>query len=163
MTTAPIYQYLTRIYFIANNDKPSDGIPTLKRAELGNAALPGGYTIVSLVQGIDDIQIEYGLDDPTSPTGIPVAFTADPDSYNACSSTTTPTCVAYWQNTVAVKINLLARNITSTTGYSSAKTYSMGLDGSGDPVIRGPFSDSFKRHLYKSTVRINNAAGRNTP
>lgn len=35
-TTLANYQrYLTHIYFVANNDKAGDGIPTLKRAELG--------------------------------------------------------------------------------------------------------------------------------
>lgn len=162
-TLAPVYQYFTRIYFIANNDKPSDGIPTLKRAELGNAASPGGFTIVSLVEGIDDMQIEYGLDNPSSPAGTPAVYTADPDSYNSCSSVTTPTCTAYWQNVVAAKIHLLARNTTPTTGYTSSKTYSMGLDASGSPVADGPFTDAFKRHAYTSTVRVNNTAGRNSP
>jgi type IV pilus assembly protein PilW len=160
---APIYQYFTRIYFIANNDKAGDGIPTLKRAELGNAASPGGFTIVSLVEGIEDMQFEYGLDNPLSTSGTPVIFTADTDAYNSCTSLTTPTCTAYWQNTVAVKIHLLARNITPTTGYSSTKTYAMGLNVSGNPLVDGPFSDSFKRHVYASTIRVNNIAGRNTP
>lgn len=162
-TTAPMYQYFTRIYFIANNDKPLDGIPTLKRAELGNPAAPGGFTIVSLVQGIEDLQIEYGLDNPLATTGSPMVFTADPDSYNTCSTTTNPTCTAYWRNTVATKVNLLARNITATPGYSSAKTYSMGLNAAGNPITRGPFTDSFKRHAYKTSIRINNTAGRNMP
>jgi type IV pilus assembly protein PilW len=162
-TLAPMHQYFTRIYFVANNDKPSDGIPTLKRAELGNAASPGGFTIVPLVEGIEDLQIQYGLDNPTSPTGSPTVFTPDPDSYNSCSSLSTPTCTAYWQNTVAVKINLLARAPTSTTGYSSSKTYNMGLDSAGNPITRGPYSDSYERHQYETTVRLNNLAGRNTP
>lgn len=162
-TLAPVYQYFTRIYFIANNDKASDGIPTLKRAELGNSASPGGFTIVSLVEGIEDLQIEYGLDNPLSTTGTPVAYTADPDSYNSCSSATTPTCTAWWQNVVAVKIHLLARSTEPTTGFSSTKTYAMGLNASGNPVVDGPFSDAYKRHAYASTVRINNTAGRNTP
>jgi type IV pilus assembly protein PilW len=161
-TVAPIYQYFTRIYFIANNDKPSDGIPTLKRAELGNSAAPGGFTIISLAQGIDDMQIEYGLDNPLSTTGSPAVFTADPDSYNSCTTATNPTCTAYWRNVVAVKIHLLARGVTATPGYSSTKTYSMGLNAAGNTIVRGPFSDSFKRHLYGTSVRINNTAGRNS-
>lgn len=162
-TLAPMYQYFTRIYFIANNDKSGDGIPTLKRAELGNVASPGGFTIVPLVEGIEDMQFEYGLDNPTSTTGTPMVFTADPDNYNSCSSITSPTCTAYWQNTVAVKIHLLARNITPTTGYSSTKTYVMGLDASGNPKVDGPYSDAYKRHVYESTVMISNTTERNTP
>lgn len=161
--TAPTYQYITRIYYIANNDKASDGIPTLKRAELGNTAAPGGFTIVPLVEGIEDMQIEYGLDNPTSTTGAPVVFTADPDSYNSCTSATSPTCTAYWKNTVAAKIHLLARNTTVTRNYTSAKTFAMGLSASGSAVVDGPYSDSYKRHVYETTVRLGNVAGRNTP
>lgn len=160
---APIHQFITRIYFIANNDKGTDGIPTLKRAELGNPALPDGFTIVPIVEGIDDLHFEYGIDNLSSPTGSPLFFTADPDSYNTCTATTTPTCTAYWQNTVAAKIHLLSRNVTPTAGYSSNKTYAMGLDPSGNAIIDGPIVDSYKRHLYETTVRLNNTAARNSP
>jgi type IV pilus assembly protein PilW len=162
-TIAPLYQYYTRIYYIANNDKASDGIPTLKRAEIGNVAAPSGFTTVSLVQGVDNLQIEYGLDNPLSHTGSPAAYTADPDSYNSCSAATTPTCAAYWQNVVAAKVHLLARNTTPSGGYSSTKTYVLGLNAAGNNIVVGPFSDNYKRHVYNSTVRINNTAGRNTP
>lgn len=164
-TVAPYHQYRTHIYFIANNDKNGDGIPTLKRAELGAT----GFTIVPLVEGIENLQIEYGIDTaatatPPAPTGAPALFTADPDSFNGCKATTTPTCTAYWRNTVAAKINLLARNTTGTAGYSTDKTYSMGLKADGTTVNTvGPFSDAYKRHVYASVVRLNNTAGRNTP
>src|SRR5207244_10486405 len=32
-TAALIYQFRTHIYFVANNDKPGDGIPTLRSEE----------------------------------------------------------------------------------------------------------------------------------
>src|ERR1700688_347603 len=35
VTLVNLYQYRTHIYFVANNDQAGDGIPTLKRAELG--------------------------------------------------------------------------------------------------------------------------------
>src|SRR4029077_5160149 len=80
-TAAQIYQFRTHIYFVANDDKAGDGIPTLKRAELG----PGAFAIVPLVEGVDSLQLEYGLDTTTPTTGSPAVYTADPSSYNGCA------------------------------------------------------------------------------
>lgn len=151
-TVAPYHQYLTHIYFIANNDKAGDGIPTLKRAELGS----GGFTIVPMVDGVENMQIEYGIDEDID--GTPKTYTADPDSLNACTEDTSPPCTTYWRNTVSAKIYLLVRSTTTSTGYSTTKTYNLGLDNTV-----GPFSDAYKRHVYQSVVRLNNVAGRNTP
>lgn len=159
---APIYPYRTHIYFIAANDKAGDGIPTLKRAELGLVGGALGWTIVPIAEGIENLQIEYGLDNPTTPTGTPVAYTPDPDAYNSCSATSTPTCSAYWANVVSAKLHLLVRNTQATTGYSSSKTYTLGRNSAGTPLSVGPFSDSYRRQVYASAVRLNNVAGRNS-
>jgi type IV pilus assembly protein PilW len=153
-TLAVQYQYLTYIYFVANDDKAGDGIPTLKRAELGV-----GFTIVPLVEGVENLQIEYGLDSNPK-TGSPAVYTADPDSYNGC---TPAVCVVYWRNTVAAKINVLTRNTTATQGYVDSKTYTLGLNFDGSVNTVGPFNDGYKRHAYESVVTLNNIAGRNTP
>ena len=155
-TAAPIYQYRTHIYFVASDDQPGDGIPTLKRAELG----PGTFTIVPLVEGVDNLQIEYGLDTSTPTTGSPAAYTADPNTYNGC---TPATCVSYWGNTVEAKINLLTRDLSSTQGYTDTKTYTLGLTAAGVPNTVGPFNDAYRRHVYYTVARLNNIADRNTP
>ncbi|MGH8481407.1 MAG: PilW family protein, partial [Nevskiaceae bacterium] len=81
--TADRRQYLVHIYFVANNDQAGDGIPTLKRAELvaatGNPA--DDFDIVPLAHGIEDLQIDYGIDDDND--GAPDVFTSDPDTYDA--------------------------------------------------------------------------------
>lgn len=159
-TVAPYQQYRTHIYFIAKNDKSGDGIPTLKRAELG----AGGFTIVPLVEGIENMQIEYGIDTAGN-TGAPAVFTANPDGYPPPPATPCAgaTCVGYWRNTVAAKIYLLVRNTTTSPGYSDSKTYYLGLNANGTDNTAGPFSDGYKRHAYASVVRLNNTAGRLTP
>jgi type IV pilus assembly protein PilW len=155
-TLAPLHQYQTHIYFISNNNNAGDGIPTLKRAELG----AGGFTIVPLVEGIENLQIEYGIDTSSPATGAPAVFTADPDSYNACLGVT---CVGYWRNLVAAKVYLLARNTTSTVGYVDGKSYLLGLKAGGSANTIPASGDAYKRHVYQSVVRLNNTAGRNTP
>jgi type IV pilus assembly protein PilW len=155
-TAAPRHQFRTHIYFVANNDKAGDGIPTLKRAELAI----GGFTIVPLVEGIENLQIEYGLDTSVPTTGAPAVFTADPDSYNGCAPAT---CVGYWRNTVAAKVAVLTRNTTATGGYVDSKVYTLGLNAAGTVNTVGPFGDGYKRHTYESVVRLNNTSGRNAP
>ncbi len=154
--SAPLRRYRTHIYFIAQNDKPGDGIPTLKRAELG----AGAFTVVPLVEGIENLQIEYGIDTNVPSTGAPAVYTADPDSYNGCAALV---CVGYWQNTVAARIHVLARSTTQTQGYTDTKQYTLGLTFAGAANTVGPFNDRYKRHLYESVVTLNNLAGRNTP
>jgi type IV pilus assembly protein PilW len=150
------HQYRTQIYFVANDDKPGDGIPTLKRAELD----AGVFTIVPLVDGVENMQIEYGLDTAVPTTGAPAVFTADPDSYLGCAPAV---CMGYWRNTVAAKIYLLTRNTTTTQGYADSKVYTLGLKADGiTPNTFGPFGDGYKRHTFVSEIRLNNPAGRNT-
>jgi type IV pilus assembly protein PilW len=156
VTAALLYQYRTHIYFIANDDKPGDGIPTLMRAELG----PGTFTIVPLVEGIENLQLEYGLDTSVPTTGTPAVYTADPNTYNGCAPAV---CVSYWRNTVSVEIDVLARNQTPTQGYTDTKTYTLGLTAAGAPYVVGPFNDVYKRHTYSTVARLYNPASRNSP
>jgi type IV pilus assembly protein PilW len=156
VTVSPLYQYRTHIYFIANDDKPGDGIPTLKRAELGT----GAFAIVPLVEGIENLQLEYGLDTNVPTTGSPAVYTADPSSFNGCAPAV---CVSYWRNTVSVQITVLARNQTVTQGYTDTKTYTLGHTAAGAANIVGPFNDGFKRHTYSTVARLYNPAGRNSP
>jgi type IV pilus assembly protein PilW len=155
-TAALLYQFRTHIYFIANDDKPGDAIPTLKRAELG----PGAFNVVPLVEGVENLQLEYGLDTSVPTTGTPAVYTADPNSYNGCAPAT---CVSYWRNAVAVKINVLTRNLTVTPGYTDTKTYTLGLTAAGAANVVGPFNDGYKRHGYSSVARLYNPADRNSP
>jgi type IV pilus assembly protein PilW len=159
VTLANQYQYRTNIYFVANNDNAGDGIPTLKRAELG---LGGGntFSIVPLVEGIENLQIEYGLDTSVPTTGSPAVYNANPDTYVPCAASPT----GCWRNTVAAKINVLARNTSTTQGYVDNKVYTLGLLADGVTAnTMGPFNDAYKRHAYESVVTLNNPAGRNSP
>lgn len=145
-TLADRRRFRTQIYFIANNNVGSDGVPTLKRAELG----AGGFTIAPLVEGIENIQYEYGLD--TNGDGIVDALTSDPGTYNGCADATC--AVQNWANVVALKLYLLARNTEATPGYADTKTYTLG------PLTVGPFNDAYKRHAYQAEVRLINPSGR---
>jgi len=158
-TIADFHRFMTRIYFIANNDNAGDGIPTLKRAELG----PTGFTIVPLVEGIENLQYEYGLDTSATSDGAPDVFTADPDNYTGAGSVG---AIGNWRNVVSMRVNLLARNTDSTPGYSDTKVYTLGrnADGTANTCTPGSsvlcYAVAYKRHAFVAEVRLTNPAER---
>lgn len=144
-TTNPqIRRYVSRVYYLASCSEcgsVSDGIPTLKMAELRGTTM----VVVPLVEGIENMVLEYGFD--TNADG-------QPDVFQTNLSTTAGT--DKWDNVVAVRLHLLARTIDRSADYSdSSKTYQLGAAStvSGD-------ASGFKRRVYTSTVRIVNEAGR---
>ena len=152
-TVAATRRFRTHIYFVANNDNAGDGIPTLKRAELG----AGGFTIVPIAEGVENVQIEYGVD--TNGDGSPDTFTADPDAFTYAACPTAP-CVVTWRDVMAVRIYVLARNTEASPAYTDTKTYTLGLNADGSANTLATFNDSIKRHLFEGQVRINNASAR---
>lgn len=154
-TLAPLSKYIVRVYYISSCDvcAPSDGIPTLKMVEL----VDGTQNIIPLVEGIENMQFDYGIDNSSD---------GSPDTY------TTAPATADWANVMAVRVNLLARNIDTTTGYSDTKAYC--LSGSppfnangtstscntGGAMLFGPFNNAYKRHAYTELVRAINPSGR---
>jgi type IV pilus assembly protein PilW len=97
-TPAVARRFITHIYYVANNDKAGDGIPTLKRQELRlNDANELQFVTVPLVEGIEKLQLEYGID--TSNDGVVDQYTAAPGT------------VAGWRNAMAVRVSVLARNV----------------------------------------------------
>ena len=156
---ADFRRFVTRIYFVANNDNPSDGIPTLKRAELGAT----GFSIVPLVEGIENLQLEYGLDTDAIPDGAPDVFTANPDGYTGAGAAG---ATGNWRNVVAIRVNLLARNTETTSGYHDAKVYTLGHNADGSDNTCSPGSSTlcsgltYKRHAFTAEVRLTNPAER---
>lgn len=141
---AELRRMLVQIYFIDSNNVTGDGIPTLKRVELSEA---GAMTSVALVEGIEFMQIDYGLD--TNDDGAA-------DSYTTCSACT----ITDWSNVVSVKIALLSRNLETSAGYTDTKTYTLGLAGTHTPAA----GDNYKRHTYAQTIRlVNPSSRRETP
>lgn len=139
-STAPytdLRQFMVQVYFVSPDNKPGDGIPTLKRTELD----PTTHVFVNtpLVEGIEYMQIEYGLD-------------ADNDG-TADSYVSNPV-VTDWPNVVAVKMHILARNTETTKSYTDSKTYSLGSAGTLTP------GGNYKRHVYTQYIRLVNVAGR---
>jgi type IV pilus assembly protein PilW len=161
-TPANVRAFVISIYFVAANDRPGDGIPTLKRAELTGGLWP----ITSLVQGIEDMQIEYGLD--TDANGSADVYTPAPAGYLGCTSSSAPTCAQHWASVVTARVIVMARNGEKSSGYADAKTYTLGRLANGpngaigtDKRV-GPLSDGYKRTVFQQLIRFQNPGSRNS-
>ncbi len=183
VTAAPIRRYLVHIYFIAPCAMPDGGgtsctgaadddgnpIPTLKRLELIAAGGVAQMNIVSLVAGVENLQLDYGVDnlptavDPVTGligNGAPDCDDTDPGS-NANAGVTTgcatanPGAIAEWANVVGAQLHVLARSYRPYSDYTDSKTYDLGLGLSA--ITPG---GSFKRHAYSTSVRLINTSGR---
>ena len=160
-TIAEYRRYLTRIYYVANNNEGSDGIPTLKRAELG----AGSFSIVPLAEGIETLQFEYGVD--ADDNGAVDGYSADPSLANCGLPTANAlTALQCWLRVYAVKVNLLARNVEKSAGHTDNKVYTLGRKADGSSNLfpaSGTYGDAYKRHAYNATVRLDNPSGRRLP
>ena len=157
LTPAPVRKLRVHIYFVSPCSMPltctgaatDDGIPTLKRLELSLDS--GGnrvFDVVPLAEGIEELQFDLGVD--ADGDGAPESpFTMDPASPQG------------WANVVAVNINLVARNVERSPGYTDSKTYNLGLAGAFTP---SGAAAAYKRHAYTELVRVvNTSARRETP
>jgi type IV pilus assembly protein PilW len=146
VTPATLRKYIVRIYYVSTcNDCGTGGdtVPTLKMVEFTD----GATTTRPVVEGIENLQFDYGVD--TTGDGAP-------DSY-----TTTP-AAAQWKDVMAVRVNILARNIDKTAGYTDTKSYQLSAV-TGVAAIPAA-NDNYKRHAYNQVVRvINPSSRRETP
>lgn len=152
-TAAVLRRYRTHIYFIANNNEPGDGVPTLKRVELDTNGANPVFKTYPLVEGIENLQIEYGMDPDKDGKLI---YNADPSTYASCVGAA---CITNWQNVMAVKLHILSRSLTTTAGYTDPKTYTLGLTADGDAFTITP-NDGYKRNVFQGVTGLVNPIGR---
>jgi len=122
----------------ANNAIP---ITALYRETLNSNGIPTQEEVAS---GIEDLQVQYGVD-------------SDDDTYvnqyfNANDIDGTPS----WDKVVAARFWILVRADCPTNNYTNSKIYVMG--DKDDPVGTGGYkpNDGFKRQLYSTTVNLRN-------
>lgn len=165
-TVANVRRVVQHVYFVSTCNVCSGGgadtIPTLKMMEYSG----GSMVETPLVDGIEDLQFEYGID--TDGNGSPDCYTSNPSSPPAgefdvalCPAASLPNSVTNWSNVVAVRIHVLARSVdTSGAGWKDTRTYDLGWRITGaatsasTPV--GPFNDAYKRHAYSAVARLYN-------
>lgn len=147
---APLRKLVVHIYYVARCDvctgSNADTIPTLKRVELGVASSAPSMSCssctVTIAEGIENMQIDYGVDSDTdgAPNGADV---------NA-AATSLGSTGDNWRNAMSAKIYLLARSTDVSPSFTDAKSYSMGS------ASVSAANDAYQRHLFMQSVRFAN-------
>jgi type IV pilus assembly protein PilW len=135
-----VWQYQPQLLFIRNfSVADGDGIPTLCRKLLtpSTAAIALDST-ECLVEGIENLQIEFGLD-----TSNPFDFV--PDYYEA-----EPTA-AELETAVTARIYVLSRSINAVQGYTNDKSYRLG------GLTLAAANDGYYRRVLQTTVMLRNS------
>ncbi len=162
----PLRKYFVHIYFLSpcsnptgtpdptsnlptcqSTDDNGNPIPTLKRLELSYNGTTTTWSLVPLVEGIENMQFDWGTD--TDGDGYPNQYTP------------TPVTSTDWSNVMAVRINLLARNLDCTHNYQDTKTYNLGLTTGITPASAvGCTNGDYRRHVFTELVRAINPSSR---
>jgi type IV pilus assembly protein PilW len=130
------WEMYTKIFYIRDySTTVGDDIPTLCVKFL---AADGMTSDQCLVEGIEDMQIEFGVD--TNGDNVPNTYTPDPNDMSVA---------------VTARLYLLVRSLGELVGAENAnsKTYQLGLD-SGTVTTA---ADGYLRRIFSTTVLVRNA------
>ena len=131
------WRYKPVIYWVRSYALTAgDGIPTLVRLSLDDS---GATTTEEIAQGVEDLQIEYGID--TTADGYADRYIADPSA-------------AQMKNVISVRIYLLARSTEADSNYTNSRTYTL----SNSSVAPDNPGDHYYRRVFATTVQVRNNA-----
>jgi len=129
------WEYRPRIYYIRNfSSEAGDGIPSLCRKVLVGGD-PAEMQTECIAQGIEDLQIEYGL---------------DPDGDGNVNQYVPGPTLAEMEDAVTARISILARTVPADHSYTDDRTYSVSNADAYNP------NDNFHRRVYSVTVTLHN-------
>jgi type IV pilus assembly protein PilW len=155
-TPARMRRYLIRAYYVAPDNGNGVAIPTLMRKEFNGS----GWDTQPMVEGIEYLNVEYGIDITgtaitAGPDGEADAFSADP--VNFVNATCSGACAL--SSITTARVTVLARNLEASAGYTDTKTYNVGRDNMGLETLVTP-GGAYRRHVYSGVVRVVNVAER---
>jgi type IV pilus assembly protein PilW len=139
-STVDVWQYKPQLLFVRDYSfSPGDGIPTLCRKILTTSAAALALDSTEcLVEGIENLQVEFGLD-----TSNPLDYV--PDYYEM-----TPTATEL-ENAVTARVYVLSRSINEVAGYTNDKTYTL-----GNSTVAAA-NDGYYRRVLQTTVMLRNS------
>ena len=192
ITRAEKRRFVSNLYYVRNFAVTAgDGIPTLVRSSFARDPISGNLdhvAAVPLVEGVEAIRIELGVDDVSQTNaaltradylmqiawanantksvatnrgdGMPDGLFRLCTEADPCHDNANPNDAFMLMNVTAVRIHVLARSRDATRGYTDTKVYRLGNTAPNlGPYPNGP-DGGFKRHVYTTTVRLPNIAGR---
>ncbi|WP_174874695.1 PilW family protein [Vogesella oryzae] len=166
-TAGEIRRYPVRIFYIARCVDASGGVcttgsdaPTLHALELGDTGSATDFTDMPLVEGIERMVVEYGLDmagsnhsyTDASGTVRVVVHDGMPDVYRRVLTSTDE-----WARVVSLRITIVARANKITAGYTDGRSYTL---ASGVVYTPTGSAANYKRKLFRKTVYLSNIGAR---
>lgn len=133
---AKIMKFSTQRYYIRNN---ANGVPSLYRD------INGG-TAQELVEGIEMLQVLYGVDTDDPLDGIP-------NRYVAASGVGAANATYGWNAVATVRVGIIARTVDDKETDIDSLTYDADGDGNVDLAAQ---NDRNKRRIFQSTVQLRN-------
>lgn len=138
-----VWEYQHHIYYVRDETQGSNVVPVLMQGQLANT-----LTFAPIIDGIEMIRFEYGIDTEVSPTAAGYGIV---NAYVPAANMTP----ALWNNAssriIAVKVYVLARGIQPDNKYENTNTYQLaGFDYT--------VNDNYHRLLFTSTVTLYNAS-----
>jgi type IV pilus assembly protein PilW len=143
-------KFISNLYYVRNYARnPGDKIPTLMLSRFDTVTgTLAQQPAIALIEGIEGFVVEVGAEAPEGEIdGAPEGEFFSCSEENACD-------VETLANVLMVRIHLLARADSPSPGYSDNKQYVLG------PELFGPFEDGYKRHVFSTTIRLNNISSR---
>lgn len=138
-----VWQFQHHVYYVREETQGSNKVPVLMQGQLTNQ-----MSFAPIIDGIEMIRFMYGYDADTDPEaagyGIVDAFIPAKDMTEALWNNAGGTKI------IAVKIFVLARNISPDNKYTNTNTYQLG-------DLSVTFNDNYRRLLFSSTVTLYNA------
>lgn len=144
LTDAPVsYNKLeSYAYYIGFQQADCNGnataTPALYRLALDTNGTPERQ---EMIRGIENLQVQYGEDSDND---------GSPNQYKNADD------VADWAMIKSVRLWLLVRDECPSSGYTNQNTYLMGDFGEENTTPGFTPNDSFRRHLYTTTVMLRN-------
>ena len=139
---AQVWEYQHHIYYVREETQGGNKVPVLMQGQLSNT-----LSFAPIIDGIEMIRFEYGIDTETDPT---LAGYGIVNAYIPAANMTD----ALWNNStsriIAVKIYVLARGVQEDNKYENKNTYQLGS-------FNYTVDDNYRRLLFSSTVTLYNA------
>ena len=140
---AQVWKYQHHIYYVREEKQGSNTVPVLMQGQLAST-----LSFSPIIDGIEIIRFEYGIDTDIDPTVVGYGIV---NVYIPANSMTN----ALWNKTksriISVKIYVLARGVRKDNKYENKNTYKL---GGFDYVV----DDNYRRLLFSSTVTLYNAS-----
>lgn len=174
ITTTPprqVRDLIVRTYYVATNSASRANYPSLWRKSLGTNAGAPAIIDEEILPGVEDFQIEFGVDtgdhdgtagvdpaiDKVAPIGMPDYFNGVVSRWvTADNSLLDPTIDGRYAQVVAVRVWLRMRADAPETAFTDNRTYTYAGNGGWNAAVDAPAVAGFRRTLMSRTVYLRN-------